>query len=82
MKAKLEMINCIKCGGKMPKLRLAKYGYRSCVNCSTVEPVGGIPVTNHKTGNTIQVVPKDVADNINRLAQRKGYGVMSGMKHN
>lgn len=81
-KIKLEMTTCIKCGGKMPKLRLVKYGYKSCVNCSTVEQVGGIPVTNHKTGNTIQVVPKDIADNINRLAARQGYGVMKGMKHN
>jgi len=27
-------------------------------------------------------VPLDTANRINRLAQRKGYGVMSGMKHN
>ena len=82
MKAKLEMIKCTRCGGKMPKLRLAKYGYKNCVNCSTVEKVGGVPITNHKTGNTLQVVPKDIADNIIRLAARQGYGVMKGMKHN
>jgi len=81
MKVKLEMTKCIKCGGKMPKLRLVKYGYKSCVNCSTVEQVGGIPVTNHKTGNTIQVVPKDLAERVNRAAQRQGYGVCKGMKN-
>ena len=52
MKVKLEMMGCIKCGGDMPVLRFAKYGYRSCINCSTTEKVGGVPITNHKTGNT------------------------------
>lgn len=82
VKQKLKMIQCYKCGNDMPELRLTKYGYKHCVNCSNVERVGGVPITNHKTGNTIQVVPKEIADNIIRLAQRKGYGVCSGMKHN
>ena len=76
------MINCTKCGGNMPELRYVKYGYRSCVNCSSVERVGGVPITNHKTGNTIQIVPKEVAENLIRLSQRQGYGVCKGMKHN
>ncbi len=79
---KLKMINCTKCGGEMPELRYVKYGYRSCVNCSTTEKVGGVPITNHKTGNTIQIVPKEVAENLIRLSQRQGYGVCKGMKHN
>jgi hypothetical protein len=81
MKVKLEMISCIKCGGEMPKLRLVKYGYRHCVKCSDVERVGGIAIANHKTGNTIQVVSKDLADRVNRAAQRQGYGVCKGMKN-
>jgi hypothetical protein len=79
---KLEMITCTKCGNSMPKLRLSKYGYKQCVNCSSVERVGGTHITNHKTGNTIQILPMEVANNINRLAARNGYGVMSGMRHN
>lgn len=82
IKVKLEMTSCIKCGGEMPLLRLVKYGYKSCINCSTTQRVGGVAIANHKTGNEIQIVPMDVADNINRLAARKGYGVCSGMKHN
>ena len=78
----LEMIQCVRCSGPMPKLRFEKYGYRHCLKCSTVERVGGVPITNHKTGNTIQIVPKEIADNLIRLNERKGYGVMSGMKHN
>jgi len=78
----LEMTSCTKCGGQMPLLRKTRFGYNSCTSCSTVERVGGVPITNHKTGNTIQIVAKDIADNIIRLSQRKGYGVCSGMKHN
>lgn len=81
-KVKLVMINCIKCGNKMPELRFTKYGYRSCVNCSTTQRVGGVAIANHKTGNEIQILPMEIADNINRLAQRSGYGVCKGMKHN
>jgi len=66
----------------MPELRFTKYGYRSCVSCSTTQKVGGVPITNHKTGNSIQVVPMEVANRINRLAARQGYGVCKGMKHN
>ena len=78
----METIQCVRCSGLMPELRFTKYGYRSCVNCSTTQKVGGVPITNHKTGNSIQVVPMDVANRINRLAARQGYGVCKGMKHN
>jgi hypothetical protein len=78
----MEQTKCVKCGGDMPLLRLTKYGYKQCVNCSNVQRVGGVPITNHKTGNTIQVVDKAVADNIIRLSSRKGYGVCNGMKYN
>jgi hypothetical protein len=82
MEIKLEMMGCNVCGGDMPVLRFAKYGYKSCVNCSTTEKVGGVPITNHKTGNTIQIVPKHIAENLIRLSQRQGYGVCKGMKNN
>ena len=82
MKAKLEMCKCIKCGNDMPLLRKVKYGYKSCVNCSTVQQVGGVQIANHKTGNEIQVVPMEDAIRLNNLAARQGYGVCKGMKHN
>lgn len=66
----------------MPLLRLEKYGYKRCVNCSLVQRVGGVQIANHKTGNEVQILPMEIANNINRLASRSGYGVMSGMKHN
>jgi hypothetical protein len=78
----MKMIPCAKCSGPMPELRLTRCGFNTCITCASTQKVGCIPVTNHKTGNTIQVVPMETANRVNRLAQRKGYGVMSGMKHN
>ena len=82
VKIKLEMTQCIKCGDDMPLLRVVKYGYKSCVNCSSVQKVGGVAIANHKTGNEIQIMPKEDADRLYRLSQRSGYGVCNGMKHN
>ena len=79
MKAKLEMCKCIKCGNDMPLLRKVKYGYKSCVNCSTVQPVGGVQIANHKTGNEIQILPGDLAEKINVYAQRNSYGILNAM---
>ena len=79
---KLKMISCPKCNKPMPELRLTKFGYHFCVSCSTTQRVGCAPITNHKTGNSIQVMPMELANRINRLAARKGYGVCQGMKHN
>ena len=31
---KMKMIPCIKCGTKMPELRLTKFGYEFCPSCS------------------------------------------------
>jgi hypothetical protein len=78
----LEMTLCTKCKGQMPLLRLTKYGYRHCVNCSSVERVGGVAIANHKTGNEIQIMPMEDAQRLYKLSQRQGYGVCKGMKHN
>mgnify|MGYP001298274859 CR=1 FL=1 len=68
-----------KCGNTVHPVRL-ELGYKNCVSCSTTKTYSYVPIITHKTGNTIQIVPKHVADNINKLASRKGYGVMTGMK--
>ena len=81
-KLNLKMIKCTKCGGDMPELRLTKYGYKHCINCSSVERVGGVAIANHKTGNEIQIVPMEDAIRMNNLAARQGYGVCKGIKHN
>jgi ssDNA-binding Zn-finger/Zn-ribbon topoisomerase 1 len=68
----LEMTICTKCKGQMPLLRLTKYGYRHCVNCSSVERVGGVAIANHKTGNEIQIMPMEDARRLYKLSQRQG----------
>ena len=78
----LEMTLCTKCKGQMALLGLTKYGYRHCVNCSSVERVGGVAIANHKTGNEIQIMPMEDAQRLYKLSQRQGYGVCKGMKHN
>ncbi len=34
----ITYIDCIVCNQPMPKLRLTKFGYKNCVNCSTAKP--------------------------------------------
>lgn len=56
---KLEMIPCIKCKQDMPKLRLEKYGYKSCVNCSTTGAYRAVTTINGEgdhTWNDIQLM--------------------------
>ena len=40
-----QMIKCPCCGKSMPLLRLTKFGYNFCVECSTVDIKRGIPIT-------------------------------------
>ena len=77
----LRAMNKCACKQTIPQGRI-DLGYKTCVDCSSVEAYGCVGISNHKTGNTIQILPKEVAENINRLSARKGYGVMTGMKHN
>tara|TARA_R100001594_G_scaffold2649_1_gene10457 strand:- start:438 stop:773 length:336 start_codon:yes stop_codon:yes gene_type:complete len=64
-----------KCGEELHPVRI-KYGYNTCVPCSTVERYGCAPVINHKTGNSIQVLSRADAKRIAKLTRRKGYGTM------
>ena len=61
----MEMIDCVRCGDAMPKLRLTKFGYDFCVNCSTEKPKKAINITGGSgdhTYNTIEVVTSDQYD--------------------
>ena len=62
-----------KCGEVVHPVRV-KYNYKTCVSCSSVARVASAPITNHKTGNTIQIVSQEVADALYKAGQRKGYG--------
>ena len=74
-------MDCCKCKEKIDDRRLkALPQTKVCVNCSTTEAVGCVDITYHKTGNTIQIMDKESADKINKLAKRSGFGIMAGMK--
>ena len=34
-------------------------GYKTCVECSTTQAYGCAPITNHKTGNSIQIMTQE-----------------------
>ena len=56
---KLEMIPCNVCKKDMPKLRLEKYGYKNCTNCSTTETYKAVITTGGEgdhTWNDIQIL--------------------------
>jgi hypothetical protein len=63
-----------KCGTNDLHPIRVKYGYTTCVQCSTTERYGCAPITNHKTGNTIQVMSQSQAAAIAKSSRRKGYG--------
>lgn len=66
----LEMIPCTRCGNDMPKLRLDKFGYDFCVNCSDVKPkVGRIRVVGEGdyTVTELDVLDQDVARKLQEL---------------
>ena len=67
------MAKYCKCGEPVHPVR-QKYGYKTCMPCSGVERVASAPITNHKTGNTIQIVSQAVSIAVAKAGRRKGYG--------
>ena len=66
----MEMIECIKCKGDMPKLRLEKYGYKLCVNCSNVSSYKAVTTTNGEgdhTWNDIHITTESELENYNSV---------------
>ena len=61
------------CGNSVHPIRI-KYGYESCVSCSSTARVACVPITNHKTGNTIQLVDQATATAVAKSSRRKDYG--------
>ena len=67
-------MNC-KCGSIIPNVRV-DLGYKTCVECSTVEQYGCAPLINHKTGNSIQIMSQSDSAIIAKMTRRRGYGTM------
>ena len=68
----------MKCNHNIPQARL-DLGYKVCVECSTEEKLGCIDTIHHKTGNTIQVMSREDADQASKLTKRAGFGILRSM---
>jgi hypothetical protein len=66
---KLITMYC-KCGKEMHSIRI-NLGYRCCVNCSTTKTYSYIPIIEHKTGNTIQIVSQELSAAVHKSWRRK-----------
>ena len=66
---------CKNCDTAMPAKRV-ELGYSVCVNCSDVETYGFVNIINHKTGNTVQPLPRSQAQAINKIGDRKRFGTV------
>lgn len=65
----MEMIPCIKCKNDMPKLRLDKFGYKVCVNCSDISSYQAVITTNGEgdhTWNDITIMTEDEMWKLNK----------------
>lgn len=76
------MANCCRCGGEIPPLRLkAIPSTKTCVNCSSVQRVGGHTVISGKnTYSELQILPMEDAVALSKLQNRRGYGVSQGVR--
>jgi hypothetical protein len=68
-----------KCGSEIHPKR-SELGYKICVDCSTEERKAVIQISNHKTGNEIQIVDQATAEEFNFLASRTSFGVSTGLR--
>ncbi len=57
-------------GVKIPQVRL-DLGYKTCVECSTVEKYSYVPIITHKTGNTIQIVSQELSALVHKSWRRR-----------
>ena len=79
----MKMIKCIKCGADMPELRLTKFGYKVCVNCSTTsayKAVSTVNGTGDHTWNDIQIVTAEQAEQLNIQKKPKLLDSYSSIK--
>jgi hypothetical protein len=68
-------MKCNSCSSSIPERR-SQLGFNTCVNCSNVETYGFVNIINHKTGNTVQPLPRSQANAINKIGDRKRFGTV------
>ncbi len=79
----MKMIKCIKCGADMPELRLTKFGYKVCVNCSTTSAYRAVSTVNgtgDHTWNDIQIVTAEQAEQLDSHKKPKLLDSYSSIK--
>tara|TARA_B100001113_G_C20675788_1_gene434189 strand:+ start:49 stop:297 length:249 start_codon:yes stop_codon:yes gene_type:complete len=79
----MKMIKCIKCGADMPELRLTKFGYKVCVNCSTTSAYRAVSTVNgtgDHTWNDIQIVTAEQAKQLDNQKKPKLLDSYSSLK--
>jgi hypothetical protein len=59
-----------KCGDEVHPYRL-NLGYKTCPPCSEVKKHSYVPITYHKTGNTIQIVSQELSAIIHKSQRRR-----------
>lgn len=70
----LKMIPCMTCNEEMPELRLTKFGYKVCVDCSTMGAYKAVSTTNGSgdhTWNDIQIMSPEQAEKTNAALNKK-----------
>ena len=68
------MIPCTACREPMPELRLTKFGYKVCVNCSTVGAYKAVSTVNGEgdhTWNDIQIMTPEQAKAVEMASSNK-----------
>ena len=72
----ITMIPCIKCKEDMPELRLTQYGYKVCVNCSSVSTKRGVSITkgsgDHTWTETVIMEEDQYVSLVNTTARETG----------
>ena len=69
-----KMIKCTSCGADMPELRLTKFGYKVCVNCSTIGAYKAVSTVNGEgdhTWNDIQIMTPEQAKLVSEASTKK-----------
>jgi hypothetical protein len=70
----IKMIPCKSCGQDMPELRLTKFGYHVCVNCSTTGAYRAVTTTGGSgdhTWNDIQIMTPEQYKTVEKQISEK-----------
>ena len=70
---KYKMTPCLVCKNPMPELRFTKYGYKSCVECSTIGAYKAVSTVNgvgDHTWNDIIIMTPSQAEEYKKESSR------------